>query len=71
LILKKSAGLTVVKPAGTQDFLAPLQVREVPGSGRKAKLALFELGIMTVGDLVAYEVRKLVAEFGRGLLPCK
>jgi DNA polymerase IV (DinB-like DNA polymerase) len=63
---KKPAGLTVIEPAGTQNFLAPLPVRKVPGIGRKAELALFELGIMTVGDLAAYDVRKLVAEFGRG-----
>ncbi len=63
---KKPVGLTVVEPAGTQDFLAPLPVRKVPGIGRKAELALFELGIMTVGDLAAYDVRKLAQKFGRG-----
>ena len=63
---KKPAGLTVVEPAETQDFLAPLPVRKMPGIGKKAELALFELGIGTIGDLAAYDVRKLVAEFGRG-----
>jgi DNA polymerase IV (DinB-like DNA polymerase) len=63
---KKPAGLTVVEPAGTQDFLAPLPVRKLPGIGRKAELTLFELGIMTVGDLAAYDIRKLGREFGRG-----
>ena len=63
---KKPAGLTVVEPAGTQDFLAPLPVRKIPGIGKKAELALFELGIRTIGDLAAYDIRKLVAEFGRG-----
>ena len=63
---KKPAGLTVVEPAGTQDFLALLPVRKIPGIGRKAELALFELGIRTIGDLAAYNIRKLVTEFGRG-----
>lgn len=63
---KKPVGLTVVEPAGTQDFLASLPVRKVPGIGRKAELALFELDIKTVGDLAAYDVRKLAQKFGRG-----
>jgi DNA polymerase IV (DinB-like DNA polymerase) len=63
---KKPAGLTIVEPAGTQAFLAVLPVRKIPGIGRKAELAFFELGIRTIGDLAAYDVQKLVAEFGRG-----
>jgi DNA polymerase IV (DinB-like DNA polymerase) len=63
---KKPGGLTVVEPAGTQDFLAPLVVRKIPGVGKKAELALHELGIRTIGGLAAYDVRKLIAEFGRG-----
>jgi len=63
---KKPAGLTVVEPAGTEDFLALLPVRKIPGIGKKAELALLELGIRTIGDLAAYDIRKLVAEFGRG-----
>ena len=63
---KKPAGLTVVEPAGTEDFLAPLPVRKVPGIGKKAEQALLELGIRTIGDLAAYDTRKLIAEFGRG-----
>jgi DNA polymerase IV (DinB-like DNA polymerase) len=56
----------VVEPAGTQGVLAQLTVRKIPGIGKKAELALFELGIRTIGDLAAYDIRKFVAEFGRG-----
>jgi DNA polymerase IV (DinB-like DNA polymerase) len=63
---KKPDGLTVVEPAGTQAFLAQLPVRKIPGIGKKAELALFELGIRTIGDLAAYDIRKLVTVFGRG-----
>jgi DNA polymerase IV (archaeal DinB-like DNA polymerase) len=63
---KKPAGLTVVEPAGTQDFLAPLPIRKMPGIGKKAELALFELGIRKIGDLAECDIRQLVAEFGRG-----
>ncbi len=63
---KKPGGLTVVEPAATHDFLAPLPVRKIPGIGRKAELALFDLDIRTVGDLARFDIRKLAAEFGRG-----
>lgn len=62
---KKPGGLTIVQPAETQGFLSPLPVRKIPGVGRKAELALFDLDIRTVGDLARFDVRKLVAEFGR------
>ena len=65
---KKPAGLTVVEPAGTKDFLAPLPVRKIPGIGKKAELAFLELGIRTIGDLAAYDIPKLVAGFGRGVV---
>jgi DNA polymerase IV (archaeal DinB-like DNA polymerase) len=65
---KKPAGLTVIEPAGTQHFLASLPVRKMPGIGKKAELALFERGIRTIGDLAAYDIRKLSAEFGRGAI---
>jgi DNA polymerase IV (archaeal DinB-like DNA polymerase) len=63
---KKPGGLTVIEPAGTRDFLAPLAVRKIPGIGKKTELALLELGIRTIGDLDGYDIRKLVARFGRG-----
>lgn len=63
---KKPRGITVVEPGEMQAFLAPLAVRKIPGIGRKAELALFNLGIRTIGDLAAYDIRKLVASFGRG-----
>lgn len=63
---QKPAGLTVVEPAGTTAFLAPLPVRKIPGVGKKAELALLDRGIRTIGDLSAYDIRKLAAEFGRG-----
>jgi DNA polymerase IV (DinB-like DNA polymerase) len=62
---KKPAGLTVVEPETTREFLAPLPVRKIPGIGGKSELALHELGISTIGDLASYDVGKLVAKFGR------
>jgi DNA polymerase IV (archaeal DinB-like DNA polymerase) len=63
---KKPAGLTIVEPSGTQEFLGSLPVRKIPGIGGKSELVLHEIGIRTIGDLASYDVGKLVAEFGRG-----
>lgn len=65
---RKPAGLTVVEPGATELFLSPLPVRKIPGIGKKAELALFELGIRTIGELAAFDTRQLVAEFGRGAI---
>jgi DNA polymerase IV (DinB-like DNA polymerase) len=62
---KKPAGLTIVEPEGTPEFLAPLPVRKIPGIGGKSELALHELGIRTIGDLASYDLGKIVAKFGR------
>jgi DNA polymerase IV (archaeal DinB-like DNA polymerase) len=63
---KKPDGLMVIEPTGMQNFLAPMPVRKIPGIGKKAELELLELGIRTIGDLAAYDVRKLVTKLGRG-----
>jgi DNA polymerase IV (archaeal DinB-like DNA polymerase) len=62
---KKPAGLTIVEPGGTQEFLGAMPVRKMPGIGGKSELALHELGIRTIGDLARYDVGKLVTELGR------
>jgi DNA polymerase IV (DinB-like DNA polymerase) len=62
---RKPGGVTIVEQARVMEFLAPLPVRKIPGIGRKADLVLLELGIRTIGDLAAYNCRKLAAVFGR------
>jgi DNA polymerase IV (DinB-like DNA polymerase) len=64
----KPDGLTVIEPADVAGFLAPLQVRKIPGVGKKSESELFELGIRTIGDLAAYDTRALIARFGHGAL---
>ena len=62
---KKPAGMTIIGPESTREFLAPLPVRKIPGIGGKSELALHELGISTIGDLASCDIGKLVAKFGR------
>lgn len=61
----KPQGLVWV-PAGIEaEFLAPLDVRKVPGIGRVTEAALNALGIRTVGQLAAIPLEKLEEGFGR------
>jgi DNA polymerase IV len=61
---RKPAGLTVV-PAGSEEaFLAPFDVRRLPGVGPKAEARLRATGIETIGALAALDDEDL-----RRLLP--
>ena len=63
---RKPGGLTVV-PAGREAaFLAPFDVRRLPGVGPRAEERLARAGVRTIGDLAALSDAAL-----RGLLPGK
>jgi DNA polymerase-4 len=63
---RKPGGLTVV-PAGRESwFLAPFDVRRLPGVGPRAEERLRRAGVRTIGDLAALEDERL-----RVLLPGK
>jgi DNA polymerase IV len=61
---RKPGGLTVVVPGQERSFLAPFDVRKLPGVGPKAEQRLRAAGIGTVGALAA-----LTDEALRALLP--
>lgn len=53
-------------PAGAEAaFLAPLDVRRIPGVGKAAEQGLYALGIRKVGDLARLDTRFLEERFGR------
>jgi DNA polymerase-4 len=60
----KPDGLTVVKPADVEAFLAPLPVRRLHGVGPATEKALIEMGFETVGDIREASVDLLIARFG-------
>lgn len=62
---KKPDGLTVVRPEDAEGFVAALGVDKIPGIGPKTRDRLAELGVKTVGDLAAFDIYKLVGEFGK------
>ena len=60
----KPNGVLWVVPGGEVDFLAPLEVRKIPGVGKVMEKRLQEQGIHKVGDLASRDERWLERNFG-------
>jgi DNA polymerase-4 len=63
---RKPGGLVVVNPGREAEFLAPFDVRRLPGVGPRAEARLRAAGIETIGGLAALPDERL-----RSLLPGK
>jgi DNA polymerase IV len=61
----KPNGILYVVPGQEARFLAPLEVRKIPGVGKKTEAALHSIGIRRVGDLASLDENFLAARFGR------
>src|SRR6202044_2378745 len=61
----KPNGVLWIVPGEESRFLAPLDVREIPGVGKVMKSHLHALGIMKVGDLARLEESELEERFGK------
>ena len=60
----KPNGVLCILPGGEMAFLAPLEVRKIPGVGKVMEKRLNDRGIRTVGDLAGYDERWLEQNFG-------
>ena len=60
----KPNGVLFVLPGGEAEFLAPLDVRKIPGVGKVMEKRLQDQGIRTVGELAARDERWLQSNFG-------
>ncbi len=60
----KPNGVLHVLAGGEVAFLAPLDVRKIPGVGKVMEKRLQDRGIHKVGDLTGYDERWLQANFG-------
>jgi DNA polymerase IV len=60
----KPDGLIEVKKGEEVSFLAPLNIRKLPGVGKKTEEALRNMGVQTIGDLVSRDRRSVVSRFG-------
>ena len=61
---QKPDGLTIVKEAEAEAFLAPLPVRRLLWVGRKTEAKLKKMGVNTIGDLARYDPTVLAEAFG-------
>lgn len=61
----KPNGVLLITPGQEAKFLAPLNVREIPGVGKVTEKNLQNLGIRKVGDLSRYDDAFLEAHFGK------
>jgi DNA polymerase IV len=61
----KPNGVLWIVPGQEAKFLAPLNVREIPGVGKVTERNLHDLGIRKVGDLARYEESFLEEHFGK------
>ncbi len=61
----KPNGLLWIIPGEEAKFLAPLNVRDIPGVGKVTEQNLHALGIQTVGDLAKLEETELQERFGK------
>jgi len=60
----KPNGVLWIVPGGEVEFLAPLDVRKIPGVGEVMEKRLQEQGIFKVGDLASRDERWLEEHFG-------
>ena len=61
----KPNGVLWIVPGEESKFLAPLDVRAIPGVGKVMESQLHELGIKKVGDLARLEEAELKERFGK------
>jgi len=61
----KPNGILYIVPGEEAKFLAPLDIREIPGVGKVMETHLYALGIKKVGDLAKLEEGELEDRFGK------
>ena len=61
----KRNGILCVIPGLEANFLAPLDVRRIPGVGKVTEKSLHEAGIRKIGDLARFDEKYLESRFGK------
>jgi DNA polymerase-4 len=61
----KPNGVLWIPPGAEAAFLAPLDIRKIPGVGKVAEKNLQDIGIYKVGDLALLDDRLLMERFGK------
>jgi DNA polymerase IV (archaeal DinB-like DNA polymerase) len=63
--LRKPDNLTVIRPEEAKKFVSSLNVDRIPGIGPKTRSRLADLDVETAGDLAAFDIYRLIEEFGK------
>jgi DNA polymerase-4 len=61
----KPNGILWIVPGQEAKFLAPLDVRDIPGVGKVTEQSLHALGVQRVGDLAGFDDSFLEQQFGK------
>lgn len=61
----KPNGILFVMPGVEANFLAPLEVRRIPGVGKVTEKNLHAIGIRRIGDLAGLDAAELETRFGK------
>ena len=62
---QKPDGLTIVEPGKIEEFLEQLNIRVIPGIGKKTEQRFKEMNLETIQDLKKIDIFTLNKEFGR------
>ena len=62
---KKPDGLTIVKPDYISEFLSKLEIRSIPGIGKKTEMALGEMNCKKIENLLNLDFFAITNRFGR------
>ena len=62
---QKPDGLTIIEPNKIEQFLKPLNIRVIPGIGKKTEQRFKEMNLETIQDLKKIDIFTLNKEFGR------
>ena len=62
---QKPNGLTIVNNGAEEEFLAPLDIKKLPGIGPKTALIFNKMGVRTIGELQKLSAQILLDKFGK------
>ena len=62
---EKPDGLTIVKPDYISEFLSKLEIRSIPGIGKKTEAVLKEMNCKKIEDILCLDFFEITNKFGR------
>jgi DNA polymerase IV (DinB-like DNA polymerase) len=62
---KKPDGLTIVPPDNVSEFMETIEIRDIPGIGKKTQEKFEEQGVQTISKIKEMNVFDLIQMFGR------